>query len=108
MREINKLNYFIAGIPVILITAGWLFKHKIIFLGYLLSIITGGFQLIFGIGIYIDSNYKDKWIRYYLIMVTLYFLLYFTTHWFWLIALPPLLALYFSLHVFMEAKKERS
>lgn len=108
MKDINRMNYFMMGIPVSLIVAGQIFKSELWLIGALLTILTGGYQVIVGIGIFVDSGFKDQWMKIYLSGVALFFSLWIITNWQWIIAIPPLLAVYFSAIVFIYAKKNHT
>jgi CHASE2 domain-containing sensor protein len=108
MKSINHLNYFMVGCPLLLALTGWLFQETLIYIGLLFTILTGGFQVIVGIGMFIDTDFKHIPIRIYLAVTALFFLLWIFTYWQWIVVMPPLLALYMSVILIIETKKELS
>lgn len=108
MKNVNYMNYAMVGIPLFLTGLGWLIDSELIIIGMLLTIITGAFQAIVGIGMFIDSGYRDNYTGYYLIGVAIFFALWVFTDWQLIIALPPMLALYLSVIIFIKAKNTKS
>jgi hypothetical protein len=106
MKALNRLNYFMVGFPTVMALLGWLFYEGLWLLALLFTIITGAFQVIVGIGTFIDSGCRNKYFGIYLIAVAIFFLLWTITNWKWIAALPPLLALYMTALLFIEAKQE--
>lgn len=106
MKNLNKMNYFMVGVPCLLGLIGFIFP-VCWFFGALFTIVTGGFQFITGTGLLIDTGGKRIEYVIYFAGVTLFFTLWIATDWFWIIALPPALAVYLSIILFLEAKKEK-
>ncbi|AWH83863.1 hypothetical protein HYN59_01460 [Flavobacterium album] len=104
MKNINYMNYAMVGIPLFLIGVGWLINPDMIISGLLFTIVTDAFQLIVGIGLFIDSGYRDSYLGVYLIGVAIFFALWIFIAQTWIIAIPPLLALYLSIIIFTKAK----
>lgn len=94
------------GVPCLLGLIGFIFP-ACWFFGALFTIVTGGFQFITGTGLLIDTGGKRIEYVIYFAGVTLFFTLWIATDWFWIIALPPALAVYLSIILFLEAKKEK-
>jgi len=107
MKGINQMNYFFTGIPVAMIGVGYLLDSDIAIVGMLLIIMTGFFQVIVGILELADSGFRDVRYSIYLAAVFLFFLLWALTDWKWIIVIPPTLALYLSVLLFIDAKKQR-
>lgn len=106
MKNINRINYFITGIPIILMLAGWLFESPVWMIGVLLTILTGAFHIVVGIGLCIENNGKPVYLIY-LLSVVLFFICLAVTSWQWIRYLPPFLATYISLLIFIKAKQEK-
>lgn len=100
------MNLVMVGVPAVLIGLGWTFHLDTLVAGLLFTILTGFFQVIVGIGVFMDSGYKNKFFSIYIILTLLFFALKGLTDWKWVIALPPLLALYITVLLIIEAKKE--
>ena len=96
------------GLPLAMALFGWLFYEGLWFWGLLFTMLTGGFQVVAGIGMFIDGSCRNKYVGIYLITVAIFFALWIITDWKWVIALPPLLALYMTVLLIIEAKKERA
>ena len=107
MKALSILNYFIVGIPPAMILMGYLCEETLIYYGLWLTLLTGAFQVVVGIGMFIDSFFKHRLIQIYLIGVALFFLLWFITEWKWLLILPPMLAIYMTVILYIEAKKTK-
>lgn len=105
MKALYILNYFIVGIPPAMILAGYLFEETLIYYGLWLTLLTGAFQVVVSIGMFIDSFFKHKLIQIYLTGVALFFLLWFITEWEWLLVMPPALAIYMTVILHIETKK---
>jgi hypothetical protein len=106
MKNINKFNYFMVGIPIALGLFGFA-EPACWFFGALFTILTGAFQLVSGMGMLIDSDGRDKAVAWYIALVAIFFSLWIFTDWDWIIVLPPALAVYFSVMVFIKAKEEK-
>ncbi|WP_294818821.1 hypothetical protein [uncultured Flavobacterium sp.] len=108
MKNLNYLNYALIAIPFLLIGLGWLFESGIIIAGILFTLITGAFQVITGIGLFIESGYSDAYTGIYIIGVAVFFALWIFAAQAWMIAIPPILALYISGIIYIKAKNEKS
>ncbi|MBF4485907.1 MULTISPECIES: hypothetical protein [unclassified Flavobacterium] len=110
MKAINYLNYFFVGMPILLILIGLISSAEIACCGLLSTILTGLFQLIFGIKMLIDEP-QDKNLQNYINGVIFFFLLLFVNalilSWEFvyliLVTIPPILAIYFSYITFKKA-----
>jgi CHASE2 domain-containing sensor protein len=107
MKAITTMNYYMMSIPLALMATGWAFHNLLWVAGCLITILTGGFQVIFGIGLLIDSNGKNKSAVVYLLLVAAFFTLLMATNWQWIWIMPPLLALYFTAIVVAMEREER-
>lgn len=105
MKALCILNYFIVGIPPAMILAGFLWEETFIYYGLWLTLLTGAYQVVLGIGMFIDSFFEHRLIRIYLIGVVLFFLLWFINEWEWLLVMPPALAIYMTVILFIETKR---
>lgn len=112
MKNLNYLNYFFVGTPILLILTGTLFAKSLVALigfGILFLIITGVFQIITGISLLLDQP-KDKLLQVYISLVVLFFLTFtFNLNilesdilYFILIPVPPILAIYFSVLIYTK------
>ncbi|KGO93242.1 hypothetical protein [Flavobacterium subsaxonicum] len=106
MKNINRMNYFITGIPPILLLAGWLFASSVWMIGALLTMVTGAFHIVVGIGLCIETNGKPIYLIY-LLGVALFFILWIITNWENVVYMPPILATYMSVLLFIKAKLEK-
>jgi hypothetical protein len=103
MKAINFTNYFFVGFPILLCGLG-LLDMSFLFFGLLFTILTGTFQVLTGISIFL-KNPRDVWIQMYLLAVILYFsfwhFLNFTifgiSFEYALFAIPIILAIYFTI-----------
>jgi len=106
MKDLNRVNYFMVGVPSLLGLLGFL-EPGCWFFGALFTIVTGGFQFITGTGLLIDTGGKRIEYAIYFAGTILFFILWMATDWLWIVLLPPALALYLSVLLFIEAKKEK-
>jgi hypothetical protein len=107
MKDINHMNYFVTGIPTAMIGGGWLFQFDIFFAGLLLTMVTGAFHIIVGIGLLIESRFKSRTLIIYFTTVALFFTLWGLTDWYTILrVLPPVLALYMSIYIYIRAKQK--
>lgn len=115
MKAINYLNYFFVGTPVLLIAFGILTNESsgnITGSGFLFLILTGLFQVVFGIKMLIDEP-KDKSLQYYIKGVCLFFALWFINGvilnyqilYFILFVIPFILTAFFSTITYKKAHK---
>jgi hypothetical protein len=113
MKTINYLNYFFVGLPLLLVVLGILTKESngnLIGTGLLFTILTGLFQLVFGIKMLIDEP-QDKNLKYYFRGVVLFFSLWFINGlmfnieivYFIIFILPIILAIFFSTITYKKA-----
>ncbi|CAA9202916.1 hypothetical protein FLA105534_04318 [Flavobacterium bizetiae] len=113
MKTINNLNYFFVSVPIFLIALGLIINESsgnLVGSGILFLILTGLFQLISGIKMFIDEPH-DKSLRFYIAIVVLFFLLWFVnaviiyqdfiSHILYLI--PPILTIFFSTITYKKA-----
>ncbi|MEL1245541.1 hypothetical protein AAEO56_14800 [Flavobacterium sp. DGU11] len=107
MKNVNYMNYAVVGIPLLLMGLGWLIDSEILIVGMLLTMVTGAFHVIVGIGMFIDSGYRDSYTGVYLIGVAAFFALWIFTDWFWIVAIPPALALNLSIIIYIKAKQNK-
>lgn len=108
MKGLNYINYFMVGFPLAMGLFGWLFYEGLWMWGLLFTMLTGGFQVLAGIGMFIAGGCKSRLLFLYLTMVAAFFAMSKFTDWKWIIAMPPLLALYMSILLYVEAKKEKT
>ena len=115
MKAINYLNYFFVGTPVLLIAFGILTNESsgnITGSGFLFLIVTGLFQVVFGIKMLIDEP-KDKSLQYYIKGVGCFFTIWiingvflsYEIIYFILFTMPFILAIYFSTITYKKAHK---
>ncbi|RKR10822.1 hypothetical protein C8C83_2512 [Flavobacterium sp. 90] len=113
MKAINYLNYFFVGFPILLISIGLITNEQsgnLTGSGLLFTMLTGLFQVIFGIKMLIDEP-SDKNLQYYIKGVVFFFLLWFVNGlifnidfiYFILFIIPPILAVYFSTITYKKA-----
>jgi hypothetical protein len=104
--NINRMNYVVSGIPAFLCFIGiWI--DSLLFWGLLSTIFTGMFQAVVGFKCAFDDP-ENIFFKIYVFLVIIFFVLWIITPWLWVLALPPALALYLSVLLFIEAKKEKS
>lgn len=114
MKAINYLNYFFVGFPILLISIGLITNEQsgdLTGYGLLFTILTGLFQVVFGIKMLIDEP-SDKSLQYYIKGVVFFFLLWFVNGlilnydfiYFILYTIPPILAVYFSTITYKKAQ----
>lgn len=105
MKILNVINFLLVGFPLTMAFLGCLINDEFLGWGLLSLIITGVFQVIVGLGIFMKSNGRNIYFGIYLIMVAIFFSLWHMTYWKWIFALPPLLALYMTVLLFLKLKK---
>jgi len=110
MKAINNLNYFFVGMPILLIIIGLFFSGELACCGLLSTILTGLFQLIFGIKMLIDEpddknlqNYVNGVIFFFLLWPVNAFIMHFEFIYFLLFIIPIILAIYFSTITYKKA-----
>lgn len=102
MKAIIYFNYFFIGFPLVLGGLG-LFDSKFLFFGLLFTILTGAFQLVTGIGLFLKKP-QEIWIQRYLLIVIIYFMFLFFLDYsilgaffeYGLFGIPVFLAVYFT------------
>lgn len=113
MKILNCLNIFFVGIPLILIALGFITQENngnLIAQGLMFTTLTGLFQVVSG-AILIIFNPKDKMLKWYLFGVFLFFfcwicnsnIIYIPILEYAQFALPPILAIYFSVIIYKKA-----
>ena len=113
MKAINYLNYFFIGLPILLVAMGIIIPNiggELVCCGLLSTMLTGLFQLIFGIKMLIDEP-EDKDLQSYICGVIFFFLLWivnaviahFDFIYYILFATPIILAIYFSTITYKKA-----
>lgn len=116
MKTLNYLNYFFVGTPI---TLG-LLEDNLLFWGLLSTILAGIFQIIAGVYLILIEP-KNRYLQIYFCSVVFYFglwyyeanqgiepvyeLLYDKISIPLLIGIPPVLAAYLSVIIFIKAKK---
>jgi len=109
MKDINHMNYFVTGIPTAMIVGGWLFQSDVFFIGLLLTIVTGVFHIVVGIGLLVESHFRSRVLLIYFAFVIVFFILLVLTDLYTVLrGLPPVLALYMSIYLYVRAKQETS
>lgn len=113
MKNINYLNYFAVGLPLIILASYPIFKEGALFFSLLSTMLTGLIQVILGIKMFADDT-KNKFLSIYIFLVLLFFGLctlnsiigfnYIIN--FIIFSLPPLLAIYLSVIIYKKAKNE--
>lgn len=114
MKTLNKINYYVVGIPVTMCLIGYLFKNilgMLLFFGALFTMITGAYQLIIGIYLFLKDKQNIN-LQVYLISVILFF-----SFWYWnthvkyveamtyiLIIIPVILCIFFSNILYKKSK----
>ncbi|WP_374174090.1 hypothetical protein [Flavobacterium tructae] len=111
MKNLNYLNYFFVGLPLIFYSLS-LIIEEFIFLGMLSTILTGIFQVTIGIQM-IQDEPQDKNLKIYIGSVVLFFFSLFLFYKlelhdffsFTLFGIPPFIAIYLSVIIFKKANK---
>lgn len=102
MKAIIYFNYFFVGFPLALGCLG-LIDGKFLFYGLLFTILTGAFQVVTGIGLFL-KNPHEILIQIYLLTVIIYFMFWFFVNnsilgvlfEYVLFGIPILLAIFFT------------
>ena len=112
MKAINKINYIMMSIPILLMLLGT-FDESFYFYSLLSLIPLGLFQV--GVAIAYSSEFtKNLHYKIYTYGVMLFFSLAFTAKFWWdflepfsatFYGLPPILAIYFSIILYNKSKK---
>jgi len=101
MKSINQHNYFFTGVPFAFIAIGYLMDNVLFMIGLLFCILTGMFHIVVGASLCIANNGKLLYSGYLLGVVT-FFILWIFTSWNWITILPPILALYISIILYLK------
>jgi len=104
MKTLNYINLISVGIPCFLFALAM--GNAVYSFGGMIALIwTGLFQVVIGFMMAFDKP-ENIYLRIYVIAVIIFFLLLIVTDWEWIWAMPPGLAVYFSVLMFIEAKRE--
>lgn len=109
MKNLNYLNYFFVGMPITLCLIG-IFDDSYLIFGLLSTMLTGLFQVVIGLKMIADEP-NDKKLQIYILSVFLFFALwllnaslgYANALTYCLVAIPPILAIYFSIIIYKKA-----
>jgi hypothetical protein len=101
MKRLNQLNYFFTVVPFFSIIIGYLTDDRLCMMGLLFSILTGLFQIVVGISLCMENHGKFLYSGY-LLGVVIFFTLWIFTSWDWILTLPPTLALYISIALYLK------
>ena len=107
MKRILHLNYFFLVTPIALGLFGFVYPSLWLF-SAITPIFTGFFQIIQAICLFIDKDFKSQALTVYFTVAILFFILWINTSWQRTWAMPPLLAIYLTVILFIEAKNEKS
>ncbi|MFB9107909.1 hypothetical protein [Flavobacterium gyeonganense] len=113
MKILNYMNIFLVGISIILIALGFITKESsgnLIGYGLMFTPIIGLFQVVSGVSL-LFYDPKDNMLKWYLSGVCLFFfcwicnsnIIYMPILEFTQFALPPILAIYFSVLIYKKA-----
>lgn len=110
MKNINYLNYFFVGIPILLCLVG-LMDETYLFFGLLFTMLTGLFQVVIGIKMLKDEP-NNIYLKIYTLTVILFFATFFIiskislSNWtnYILIPIPLILAIYLSIIIYKKSK----
>lgn len=113
MKNINYLNYFFVGVPIFLVVCGILTNESsgnLIGSGLLFLMLTGLFQVVFGIKMLMDDP-KDKNLQHYIKGVSFFFALWlingtilnYEIIYYILFPIPVVLAIFFSMITYKKA-----
>lgn len=89
------INLIGIGSPF-LIAAFIVFDPGMLFIALLSTMVTGFIQVSIGLSLLID-HYKNKHLQTYFLFCILFFSLCYTTDWWWIWAMPPVLAIYMTI-----------
>jgi len=106
MKNILQLNYFFVGVPIALGLLGFVY-NPLWFFAAITPILTGFFQVIQAICLYIEKDFRNRYLSIYFIVTILFFILWINTSWQWIWALPPILAIYLTVIFFIEVKNQK-
>lgn len=91
----KNLNYFFVGVPTSLGLFGFMFE-ELWFIAALFMILTGLFQIVAALGFTIINGYKNNFLKIYWLLTVSFFLMWGFTGWHWIIVMPPIIAIYFT------------
>jgi len=104
MKTLLRLNFFALGLPFALALLA-IFNINLLILPLLSTIVTGGLQVLIAL-ILLFKNPVNIHLCVYFVFTILFFILWLGFNIeYWLFALPPLLAIYFTYIVAEEYKK---
>lgn len=111
MKNLFNLNLFIIGAPIVMCLMGFLDENFLLW-GLLSTMLTGLFQVVFGIAMLIDEP-KNKHLQLYFSCVILFFCIWLTSLKFGyvnfgntvLFTIPPCLALYLTVIIYKKIEK---
>ncbi|QYJ68502.1 hypothetical protein [Flavobacterium litorale] len=91
----KKLNYFFVGVPTLLSLIGFVYK-ELWFIAALFMILTGLFQITTAVIWTGSEGSNNIFLRIYWLLTISFFLMWVFTDWYWIIVLPPIIAIYFT------------
>lgn len=91
----KKLNYFFVGVPTLLSLIGFMYK-ELWFIAALFMILTGLFQITTAVIWTGSEGSNNIFLRIYWLITISFFLMWVFTDWYWIIVLPPIIAIYFA------------
>lgn len=111
MKNLNYLNYFFVGLPILLCVIGYI-DVSFLFYGLFSTILTGFYQATIGFQMFFDEP-DDRNLQVYVTAVLLFFFIwlgnvlinYNEVITYCLIATPPSLAIFFSIIIYKKANK---
>lgn len=112
MKNINYLNYFAVGLPLLILITYPVFKEGSLVFALLSTILTGLIQVILGIKMLFDEP-KDKNLKIYITTVIVFFISWSITARiennefikYLLFSIPPILAIYLSIIIYKKVKQ---
>lgn len=104
MNILNYINYITMAVPAALFAAG-IWDNELFLWGLVAMIWTGLFQAVIGFKIFFDDPNRLAF-KIYVLAVIIFFIVWGFTGWVFVWPVPPVLSIYFSMLLFLEAKKQ--
>ncbi|MEZ0006927.1 hypothetical protein ABH942_002305 [Flavobacterium sp. 28YEA47A] len=95
MTFLQKTNCFAIGLPLVILSFE-VFEPGMFFLAFISTIVTGFLQVSIGLSLLVN-HYKNRHLQAYFLFCILFFLLWHTTDWGWIWAMPLALAIYMTI-----------
>ncbi|MEW5676404.1 hypothetical protein ABGT15_08830 [Flavobacterium enshiense] len=106
MKNINYLNAFFVGLPIVLALLSFI-NIEFLYFAMITTALTGFYQVVTGLCLLID-NPTNKLLQLYAVLVITFFILLAVSdnQWLWIWLLPPTLAFFFTGILYKELKNK--